>query len=308
MLWTEKYRPKNFDELVGQDTSEIRKLVSKPMSMPNFLFVSRSPGTGKTSSAYVIKRTIKCPNKDFLIMNSSDERKIDSIRGRLKDFVTTRRTKKSVPRLVLLDEIDGMITGSQEALRFLMEKYSSNVRFLLTANREEKVIEAVSSRCTIVRMRDPPKEDIQKRLYYIIGMEKIQISGEAVQKLIEINYPNMRNMINQLQLLSMRESIGVQDVKAITETENEFYGLLKKRNPYETRKFIIQNNLNPRDLCKSLLEITIKDEELKVKSDYRERLKNFAWFTAEIDSRMSYGADSEIQMFALILKWLDIWR
>ena len=300
-VWVEKYRPKTFNDIIGQDIEKIKTLVSNPLAMPNFLFVSRSPGTGKTSMAHVIKNELKI--KDFLVMNSSDDRKIEVIRTKVKSFCETMRRNKKTKKIILMDEFDGMLTASQEALRGIMEKYQNNVCFILTANDESDIIEPIKSRCSVIRFREPPKYAIMERLMSICEKEGVKYEGEGLRKIIDTYYPDMRTMINELQK-NAKIGITEESIKQKTDLEDEFYTLLKKRNPFEARKFVISNNLEPHDLLKRTIENILTQE----KDASPNQLKMIMWFIAEIDYRMSVGADKEIQLFAFILKWLDVFK
>ena len=301
IVWTEKYRPVSFEDIIGQDVKRIKDLVDNPLTMPNFLFVSRSPGTGKTSMANVIRHTTK--TKDFLSMNASDDRKIETIRSKVKTFCETMRRDKTTKKIILMDEFDGMLTPSQEALRGIMEKYQKNVCFILTANDESDIISPIKSRCTTVRFVSPPKDDMCDRLAMICNKENVQHTAEGILNLVNAYYPDMRTMINEVQL-NAKNGITTNILKRKTDLEDEFYVLLKRRNPYEARKFLIDNKLNPHDLLKRTMENIISIE----KDATPQQLKDIMWFIAEINYRMCIGADSEIQMFAFIIKWLDVFK
>jgi len=304
-IWTEKYRPKNLDEFItDNDTKEkIREKIKEPLSMPNFIFVGRSPGTGKSSLAYVIKNEIGC--KDFLVMNSSDERKIDTIRKRVKDYAISMRLNKDIPKIILMDEFDGMLAASQDALRFLMEKYVSNCKFILTANDESKIIDPIKSRAVIIRFKEIPKEAIRKRLCNICNKENVEFSEvithekredcefPAIDKIIDMYYPDMRAMINKLQELA--PNISLERIKTPTELEDQFYNMVKEKKIYDARKFFIAKGLNPHDTLKYVLKrISLEDNV--------PNLSNIVWDIAEADYRMAVGADKEIQMFNLIIQ------
>lgn len=319
LIWTEKYRPNKFEEWIG-DSSQVKELIKEPLSMPHFLFVSKSPGTGKTSLAYVIKNEIDCD--DFLITNSSDERKIEFIRTIIKNFALTQRTKKNVPRIVLMDEIDGMLSTSQEALRHLMEKYSGNCKFILTANNEEKIIEPIKSRCVVVRLKEIDREEIFKRITKIMLLEQIQAEKEAIEKVIDIHYPDMRQMINHLQELA--PNITLERVKTKMELEDEYYKLLRKRQPLEARKFFIAKALDPQDTLKRVLENVLTKTDivvpntdsgilndkqvLQMKENIENKIPQTIFLIAETNYKMALGADPEIQMFSFALKFCDLWR
>ena len=319
MLWVEKYRPKNLNEVLGQDVGKVRELIKNPLSMPHFLFLSKSPGTGKTSYAYAIINELKVLRNDILVTNSSDERKLESIRGTVKDFARTRRTKAQIPRIILMDEFDGMTGAAQNALRYLMEHYSSNCKFILTANNEEKIIEPIMSRCVVIRIKETNKDQIADRLVVILKSENVNYENQAIKKIVDIHYPDIRQMINHLQELS---SVGVtmETVKTRMELEEEFYKLLRARNPYNARKYVVEKGLDPRDLLHFTIDRMISDEKLKPTNTtgatidestwqtYKTKINEMVLFGAEIDYRMAVGADSEIQLFAFVLKFMSVWR
>lgn len=132
MIWTEKYRPKKVSEMVGEFKAKVLKYLEKPDEIPHFLFYSKTPGTGKTTLAKAIINELDC---DYIVVNSSDDRKLEVIRDRVKQFAITKSSKTGLRRCVFLDEIDGMwgpAKASQEALRNIMESYAKNVFFILT--------------------------------------------------------------------------------------------------------------------------------------------------------------------------------
>ena len=159
-IWTEKYRPKRVSEMVGDFKEKIIKYLEDPASIPHFLLYSKSPGTGKTTLAKAIINELEL-KRDSLVLNSSDDRKIDTIREKVKEFSMTKGTKPGIRRVVFLDEFDGMLKASQDALRNIMETYASNVFFILTCNNINKVIEPLQSRCLKVAFTYPDKKEVK---------------------------------------------------------------------------------------------------------------------------------------------------
>lgn len=310
--WVEKYRPKKLDDLISQDTSMIREIIKDPMSMPHFLLVSRSPGTGKSSLAQVIRNEIKSPKGDYLVMNSSEERKIETIRTTVKNFVRTKRIKQNTPRIIQMDEFDGMLTPSQDAMRNLMETHSRNCKFILTANNASKIIDPIKSRCATILMSDPPKDKIIERLQFILKEEHIQFDTEGLETIVNTYYPDMRSMINKLQELSFSDNGITKDILIQrTQSEEEFYELLKaNRNVYECRKFVIDNNVDVDSLLKLVIDKSITDPDIESlfinSAEYRVALTELTLFGAEINYRMMVGSDKDIQMLAFILKYLQV--
>lgn len=299
ILWVEKYRPDYLKDIIGQDIEKIQSLVKDPMKMPNFLLVSKSPGTGKSTTAFAIKREIGLPDSDFMVTNSSDERKMDFIRTTLKSFAMTLRSNPNIPRIIMMDEFDGMLVPAQEMLRGFIEKYKTNVRFILTANNEEDIINPIKSRCVIIRFRNPLKSEIYTRLTNICNAEKVSYDSLGMDKLIDMHYPDIRSMINCLQE-NASVGINVHSIKSRTDLEDQYYDLLKIRNPFGARELVIQNNMDVALLLKRTIEKTAEDyKDIK-------QLRAIVYFAAEINYRMASGSDKEIQMFAFSLKWLEI--
>jgi len=324
IVWSEKYRPKEMSDYIAtEDFKEnIKELTKNPIAMPHFLFTSRSPGTGKTSLAYVIQHEIGCPNSDVLVLNSSDDRKIETIRGRVKNFALTMRSKKGVPRLVIMDEFDGMLSASQDALRFIMEKYSSNCKFILTANDDTKIINPIKSRCIHMQLKDIDKLDIASKLTLVcvneglkeVGGEKGKVEYKAIEKIVDIHYPDIRRMINHLQELA--PNITLDKIKTKTEHEQELFSILKSGKSYNARKYIIQNGLDPREVLRYILDETLKltpdvantrAEVMFKEEEFEKRRRQTIWEIAEADFRISMGADPDIQMFSFIKKFEEVW-
>ena len=127
-IWTEKYRPKKFDELVGQDDI-IKKVqnLTKAMNIPHMLFAGPA-GTGKSTLALiVVKDLFGLHWKDnYLELNASDERGIDVIRQKVKDFARTKAIGKVPFKVIFLDEADALTKEAQQALRRTMENFTNN--------------------------------------------------------------------------------------------------------------------------------------------------------------------------------------
>ncbi len=281
--FVEKYRPKNFEEIVGQDLTDLEKYIDKPFEMPHIILVNRSPGTGKTSTAKVISKML---GADTLILNSSDERKMEVIRGRVKDFAGTKSMNSNIPKIIIFDEADGMLEPSQNALRAIMEKYAIICKFIFTANNKEKIIEPILSRCMVVEMKNISKEDILKKLNRICEKENIPHNDEALNTIINEYYPDMRSMINEVQ----RRKDGITEVIVPNSLENQFYERLKNKtiSMYDCGKFFLENGMN---MTQTLIYVQRKCLE--------ENIKIPAEVFAEIDYRRAVGCLDEIQIMYL---------
>jgi len=293
--FSEKYRPQAFSEVIGINTTLLENFCKKPQEMPHLLLYSKAPGTGKTTVAKVI---IKHLGAESLFMNASDERKIEHIREKVKRFVQCQ-SKNDVPRFVFLDECDGMIKGSQEALRSIMEQYPA--KFIITCNNVEKIIDPVQSRCTKIHLGLPEKESIYTHLQSICDKESISYDKEAIKKLVDINYPSIRDMLNQLQLLSLEnEKITESIIKKQEDVFKHVYDLLKDGKLEEARKEWIGKGLPIRDMLKCFFDFIWND-----KYEFAT-LKMLVELLAEADYRMAVNADPDITMFWFAVKFRGI--
>src|SRR3990167_8569744 len=200
-IWTEKYRPSTFDEIVGQDDFIKRvKSLTNAMNIPHLLFAGPA-GVGKSTLALVVvKELFGAGWKDnYLELNASDERGIDVIRQKVKDFARTKAISKIPFKVIFLDEADALTNEAQNALRRTMENYTSNCRFILSCNYSSKIIDPIQSRCAVFRFRLLEKKDIDKIMRRITSTEKLSIDADAIDALFEACEGDCRRAINLLQ-------------------------------------------------------------------------------------------------------------
>jgi len=197
-LITEKYRPKTLKEFIGENSlkEKLEKFI-KDEEIPNILFYSLSPGTGKTTLAKMLVNSINC---EHIYINASDDNGIDTIREVVKQFASTASFTKY--KIVILDEAAKLSFDAQSALLNMIETFSENTRFILTCNYIEKIIEPLRSRCTPIKIVPPTKGEIAKHLVSILDAEGIKYSEDLkeVKFLVQNHYPDMRSMLNLIQL------------------------------------------------------------------------------------------------------------
>jgi|SaaInlStandDraft_4_1057021.scaffolds.fasta_scaffold01572_2 replication factor C subunit 3/5 len=210
--WIEKYRPKNFDEMISNNGMiDILRDFIKSKNLPHLLFYG-PPGTGKTSAIMACSKELYKHNKPYMVLelNASDERGIEVVRNRIKQFALTgcsflRKDDNSLPpfKLVILDEIDAMTDDAQSNLRQILEKYAHNVRFCLICNYIKKINPALISRSVGFRFAPLNKDQIMIKLKEIVGKENIKSTEKGLKLIVHRSNGDMRRVLNILQSTNM---------------------------------------------------------------------------------------------------------
>ena len=229
-IWTEKYRPKKLSEVVGQkEITERLEAFVKEKSMPHMLFAG-SAGIGKTTSAIALAKQLYGDtwHRNFMETNASDERGIQVVRSKIKDFARTKPLGAEF-KIIFLDESDALTPEAQQAMRRTMEKYTSTTRFILSCNYSSKLIPPIQSRCAIFRFRPIGKEDIKKMLEKIAKTEGLTISETAMDAMLSVSEGDLRQAINVLQSTSIIS-------KSIDE--KEVYSIAASLHPKEAREIL----------------------------------------------------------------------
>lgn len=312
ILWVEKYRPRSLDEIVNQEevVSRLKQFV-KEKNMPHLLFAG-PPGTGKTTAAHALAHDLFGENyKQYMLeLNASDERGINVIREKVKEFARSR-TPPGIPfKIILLDEADNMTADAQQALRRLMELYTTSTRFILIANYPSKIIDPIQSRCAFFRFTPLKKEDVVERLRYIAEKENVDYDIEALETIYEISEGDMRKAINILQAASALGKVTVEAVfkvvgmarpKEVREMiksalNGDFMGAREK-----LRKLMIEYGLSGADVIKQIHR-EIFSNEIKIPEETRVLIADYL---GEIHFRLVEGSDDDIQLSAF-LAWLAL--
>ncbi len=305
-IWVEKYRPQKLEDIVGQDPIVERlKTFVEEQSLPHLLFAG-PPGNGKTTAALCIAKELfgKGWKQNFLELNASDERGIDTVRTRIKDYARTRPVGDVPYKLIYLDESDALTSQAQHALRRTMEMYSKTCRFILACNYSSKIIEPIQSRCAVFRFRRLGKDGIAEVLKKIAKNEDLNLKESGIDAIIYVSEGDMRRAINVLQAAAaLREEIN----------EDVIYQVSATASPGEVKEMMrLALDGNFEDARKKLNDLTINqglagDDILQqihreiFDMEIPEPMKvNLIDKIGEYDFRLVEGANERIQLEAAL--------
>ncbi len=309
-IWTEKYRPSQFQEVVGQE--DIIKRISSltnSLNIPHLLFAGPA-GTGKSTLALIIvKELFKDKWKDnYLELNASDERGINIVREKVKNFARTKSLGDVPFKVIFLDEADALTPEAQQALRRTMENYSTTCRFILSCNYSSKVIDPIQSRCAIFRFKLLEKKDIDRVIQKISEREKLTITPEALEIIYEGSEGDCRRCINILQsTASISPSINANLVSTIISNAKPKdirivldYSLAGdfEKSREKLLDVMLKESISGQDVIKSIQK---EIWNLPVEPEIKVRLTEK---TGEAEFRIVEGSDPFIQLQALLASFV----
>lgn len=309
-IWTEKYRPSIFDELVGQQeiVKRVKSLVNS-INIPHLLLAGPA-GTGKSTLALVIVKSLFGDKwkENYLELNASDERGIDVVRQKVKDFARTKSLGPVPFKVIFLDEADALTKEAQQALRRTMENYTNTCRFIMSCNYSSKIIDPIQSRCVVFRFKLLEKKDIITVIKKIADSEKITLTDEALETLYESSEGDCRRAINLLQATASialdinAEMINIiaskskpKDIKVVLDyaLSGDFMRAREK-----LLDVMLSESISGTDIIKAIQkEIWNLEIEPEIKVKLTEK-------TGEIEFRMIEGSDEFVQLESMLASFV----
>jgi replication factor C small subunit len=303
-LFTEKYRPKNLEELI-LPARVMNKF--KDGLVQNMLFAG-SPGTGKTSTAKALVNQFELP---YLYINASTDTSVEVIRTRIIDFCSTISImdKPGMFKVVILDEVDGVSDQFFKALRATMETFASNSRFIATCNYINKIPDPILSRFEVINFDFDKEEESEltkkyiKRVYEICGKEGMTIDKAALVEFVRRNFPDLRSTLNKLQGYKTQGNIDitVEDVKKFNSVYKDIFELIfKETDPAKNYQYMVSNYANKVDEVLQTLGEEFVEYIQQEKTQYVKNIPQIIITVAKHQAQRVHVIDPVITMLSCI--------
>jgi DNA polymerase III delta prime subunit len=306
ILWEEKYRPQNLKELIVPQ--RIRNIFEKGVVQSMLLY--GTAGIGKTSAAKAICKQF---GHNTLYLNMSETTGVDTIRETIMEFAMNQSVLHydNPIKVVIMDEMDGMSGPAYAALRATMEKCSVNTRFIGTCNYIEKIPDPIQSRFTTIDFNFTSDEmkEVQagqmRRVIEICKKEGINITKEAIYKLVVTYFPDFRGIVKKLQRFSLedKKNITEADIKDTASEYSELYEMvITQDNPVENYKFVMKKYSNCVDEAIASLGYPFIEYILKSRPNLMGKIPAISVLSAKYQQNLKNCIDPVVVLLANIFE------
>jgi DNA polymerase III delta prime subunit len=299
-LWVEQYRPQKIDDcILPANIKKAFKGFVEKGEIPNLLLTGTA-GVGKTTIAKAVCDEI---GASYIVINGSDEgRFLDTVRNRVRQFATTVSLTSGAPhKVVIIDEADNTTADVQLSLRTAVEEFHNNCRFIFTCNFQNKIIEPLHSRCTVVdfRIQKEQQQQLQGqfflRLKQILDDNKVEYQDKVIVKLIQRYYPDWRRLINEAQRHAATGKIDTDILCDIADVNlSQLMNSLKNKEFSTVRKWVVDNIDNdPNIVMRKIYDALYEN----IKPKY---IPEVVLILAKYQYQIAFVADQEINLLACL--------
>ena len=298
-LFVEKYRSQTLEDYVGNE--QLKQIIGKYIETNDIqnLLLYGTPGTGKTTLAKIIVKNIDC---DYLYINASDERGIDTIRDKVQGFASSASFKPI--KIIILDEADFLTIQAQASLRNIIETYSRTTRFILTCNYLERIIDPLQSRCQVLKITPPSKKEAAQHVANILETESVNYEIANLALVVNKYYPDIRKILNTCQTNIIESNLKIDKSILVSGYKDKLLKELKSPNKStfkNIRQIIADSNIED---FEDVFRFLYDSMDEYVKDDMNKGI-----ITITIEEYMfhaNFRIDKEINLMALISKILQV--
>ncbi len=307
--WTEAYRPSSFEHIVLDPLNrQILQNIIETGYFPNLLLYG-PPGTGKTTTIINLinayQATYKQEHKGLMIhLNASDERGIEIIRNQINQFVNSKTLFNKGMKFVILDEVDYMTKNAQQALRYLLQNYSSNVRFCLICNYISRIEEGLQNEFLRLRFNQLPEEEIYKFLLKIVTSEKLSLNEDTLKRIQQLHNSDIRSMINFIQ---SNQNVKANSLCVISNNVwEDFYKLFQTSTHVDAliarvQYISVEYNIDKKNIIKDFINYIIRNKLTMVNADFLRFTENL--MHTQDCKTSNYIYYSLLRLISFIPKW-----